>query len=130
MIDANEAVRAALRARLAARRELIGIEGLTARIPSRALPRIFVETPESGDWGTKDSRGREVRTAASITVAAGQELRLPALAAAAEAAGEALGGTIGGWHVASAVLIRTRTIDRRDGTRTALIEHRIRVLEI
>ena len=70
-----------------------------------------------------------VRAALSVRVARGQQLRLPALVDATEAAGVALHGNICGWSVGSAVLIRTRTVDQADGVRVATVEHRVRVLE-
>jgi hypothetical protein len=129
MIHAGEAVRTALRARLCARRELAGLEGLRADIAPNGLPRISIDPGDLADWSTKDLRGREVRTLVSVRVARGQALRLPSMAAAIEAAGEALSGDIGGWRVASAVLMQTRTVDQADGTRVTQVAHRVRVLE-
>lgn len=129
MVDAGEAVRTALLKQLRARRELGGVEGRDGGLETSALPRLAVEPPEVTDWSAKGMRGREVRTAVSLRVAKGQALRLPMLGDAVAAAGEALGGDLGGgWHVASAVLLRVRTADRADGTRVARVEHRVRVM--
>jgi hypothetical protein len=129
MIDAGEAVRSALLKGLRARRELAGVEGRDGGLESSALPRATVEPVEVTDWSAKGATGREVRTAVSLRVSKGQAMRLPMLSAAVAAAGEALGGELDGWQVASAVLLRVRTMDRADGTRIARVEHRIRVMQ-
>lgn len=132
-MTASEAVRRALIAVLRSSAALAGAEGLivapTATGPASALPSAIVDDPQTSDWGTKDRRGRELRTAVTLRVAKGQATRLDAMIAAVEAAGEALSGDVGGWSVASAVLLRSRSGDV-GATRTALIEHRVRVLEV
>jgi hypothetical protein len=129
MIDAGEAVREALLKGLRARRELSGVEGRDGGLETRALPRLSIDPVELSDWSAKAVTGREVRTTVSLRVARGQTLRLPMMAAAVAATGEALAGTLnGGWHVASAVLVRERTVDRADGTRVTRVEHRVRVM--
>jgi hypothetical protein len=128
--DAGAAVHAAMIAALMARRELNDIDGRDGASGSAVLPRIVIEPGPITDWSTKDVRGREVRTIVSVRVAKGQMLRLPSLSAAIETAGTAIGGDIGGWSVGSAILLRTRVSDASDGTRTAIVEHRVRVLEI
>jgi len=128
MVDAGEAVRAALLKGLRARRELSGVEGRDGGLETSALPRVSVEPVDVTDWSAKAVTGREVRTAVNLRVAKGQTLRLPMLSAAVASAGEALAGDLDGWHVASAVLLRVRTVDRADGTRVARVEHRIRLM--
>ena len=85
--------------------------------------------PGSGDWSTKTEDGRELRTIVTLRVAKGQRDRLLGLVDAAEHAGSALRGTLDGWSVASAILVRTQVGDERDGLRIARVEHRIRVLK-
>ncbi len=97
MGDAGEAVRSALLKALRARRELSGVEGRDGSAESRALPRLVIEPVELIDWSTKTATGREVRTAVTLRVAAGQALRLPMLSDAVARAGEGLGGDLGGW---------------------------------
>ncbi|MDB5714270.1 MAG: hypothetical protein JWO15_1667 [Sphingomonadales bacterium] len=129
MSAAADVVRAALVLALKAQGELVGIAGLDAEAGAGSLPRLSVDVPEVGDWGTKTARGREVRTAVTLRVAHGQRLRLPGLVDAVEAAGVALNGNIGGWWIGSAVLLRSRVADQADGSRVATVEHRVRVLE-
>ncbi len=126
-MNAGEAVRQALLGALRADARLAGIgtEG-----GGEQLPSLRVDPPQVTDWGTKDARGREVRTSIGLRVADGQAARLPDLVAAAEAAGERLGGTLNGWRVASAVLLRSASFAPDPRTRAALIEHRVRILEI
>ena len=128
--NASESVRRALIAGLAAQAAFAGVEGLSGPTSKAVLPQIIVDDPQATDWGSNGARGRELRTAMSIRVARGQVMRLPAMIAAAENVGEGLSGGIGSWRVASAVLVRSRCFDASDGTRAALIEHRIRVVEI
>lgn len=129
MSAAADVVRGALVLALGARAELVGIAGLGVEAGAGSLPRIVVAVPEVGDWGTKTARGREVRTSVSVRVARGQRLRMPGLVDAIELAGVALNGNIGGWWIGSAVLMRSRVADQADGSRLAVVEHRVRVLE-
>ncbi len=129
MSDAGDAVRMALLEQLRAEAALTGVDGRDGGSEGRALPQLVVEPVDMIDWSTKTARGAEVRTAITLRVATGQALRLPSLSDAAARAGLAIGGTVGGWQVASAVLLRVRTTDRTDGTRVARVEHRVRVLE-
>lgn len=131
MGDAASAVREALAAALAAAPAL---EATPIRPPGAIeglLPRIEVLEPVAADWSAKDWRGRELRTATVLRVAEGQAGRLGSLREAIEKAGEDIGGEIaGGWRIASAIFLRSRTIEESGGVRSALIEHRIRVTEI
>ena len=127
---AGTAIRQALLTALAMRPELRGVEGIAAPTTPSVLPQIAVEEPQAIDWGTKDIRGRELRTATTLRVARGQALRLPSMVAAVEAVGETLSGDCGGWRIAATVLVRSRSFDSSDGTRSAIVEHRIRVLEL
>lgn len=127
-INAADAVRAALLDALQARREFAGVGGLRRGTAENALPQASIDTGTAGDWSTKDAVGREVRVVVTIRVARGQAMRLPMIVAASEAVGTALSGDLGGWHVGSAVLVRSRSFDAPDGTRAATIEHRVRVL--
>ena len=128
-MSAGETVRAAIVAGLLARAEFAGIDGLRRDTAANALPQARVETATSGDWSTKDTPGREVRVVVTIRVARGQSMRLPMMIAAAEAVGTALWGDLGGWHVGSAVMARSRSFDAPDGTKAATVEHRVRILQ-
>lgn len=129
MPSASAGVRDALIAALRRRAELAGVEGLRGETGAIALPQASIDTSGSTDWGTKSARGREFRTMVSLRVSRRQEMRLPSMIAGVEAAGEGLAGDVGGWCVASAVLLRSRSFAAADGTRMATIEHRVRVLE-
>jgi hypothetical protein len=128
MSDAIEAVRAALMRALAGSAELGCVAVSDGSGGVTTLPRVTVEPPDSRDWGTKTETGREVVTSVTARVARGQRAALPGLVAEIEAVGAALAGDLGGWRVASAVFVRTRTADAADGTRVARIEHPVRVL--
>lgn len=128
-MSANEAVRGAIVSGLMARAEFAGIEGLRRDTAANALPQASVDAGTAGDWSTKDAEGREIRAVTSIRVARGQAMRLPMMVAAAEAVGTALSGDLSGWQVGSAVLVRSRRFDAADGTKGAVVEHRVRVLQ-
>lgn len=131
LVSGGEAVRRALLVAIRADPLLAGLgmgEG-----GGDELPSVRVDPPQATDWGTKDARGREVRTSVALRVAAGQAERLPTLVAAVEAAGEGLRGDLdngaAGWRVASAVLLRSASFAPDVRTRAALVEHRMRVIE-
>lgn len=128
-MSATEAVRAAMLAAMLARPEFANVDGLRRDTSANALPQASVEAGTAGDWSTKDATGREIRAVVTIRVARGQAMRLPMMVAAAESVGSALSGNLGGWHVGSAVLVRSRSSDAPDGTKAATVEHRIRVLQ-
>lgn len=129
MSSAPTIVRQALVAALKAQPALADVALYETKPSAGVLPRIEVAEPAAIEWGTKDRRGRELRSAVIVRVAVGQRDRLDAMQAAAEAAGEGIARDLAGWRVASAVLLRARTQEEIDGARTLLVEHRIRVLE-
>lgn len=128
-MSAADVVRSALMSALAADPAFDGVAGLGLEPTAGSLPQVEVAWPLGSDWGTKSELGRELRTLVTVRMAKGQRGRLPDLVSAAEAAGASLSGVIDGWAVASAVLMRSQTVDERDGVRVARIEHRVRVLE-
>ena len=81
----------------------------------------------ASDWSAVGVEGRELRTAVTVRVAAGQRGRLPELAAAAERAGAALAGEIDGWRIGGATLLRSRPVREKGGEPAVLVEHRVRV---
>ncbi|WP_324750791.1 hypothetical protein SH591_05040 [Sphingomonas sp. LY54] len=127
MSDAAQTVRTALVAALQGEPVLDGVAVYGADAP--VLPRIEVGEPASADWSSKSWQGRELRTAIVVRVAGGQSERLAAMRAAAEQAGETLGRDLPGWRVASALFLRSRTVEQK-GIRALLVEHRIRVMEV
>jgi hypothetical protein len=129
-MDSADVFRTALIGALAADAAFAGVAGLGVEPTAGSLPQVDVAWPLVSDWGTKSETGRELRTLVTLRVAKGQRGRLPDLVAAVEAAGVSLAGVIDGWAVASAVLMRSQTVDERDGVRVARVEHRVRVLGI
>lgn len=83
----------------------------------------------STDWGTKDLAGRELRSAIIIRDRTDSPARLHALAAAADAAMATVPREIGGWRIASLVLLRTRIIRTAPGLWAAMVEHQIRLIQ-
>jgi hypothetical protein len=130
MISAVEAIREAMIAALKADAAFDGVAGLGVEPGAGSLPQVDVAWPLGSDWGTKTELGRELRTFVTLRVAKGQRERLPGLVDATERVCAGLSGTIDGWRVASAVLVRSRFADGRDETRVAQVEHRVRVLGI
>jgi len=122
-------VRVALVARLRAEAGLVGIAVVDAEPGPGVLPRIEVAEPQGIDWSAKDFRGREMRTAVTVRVAAGQRGRMGVLAEAVERVGEALDGDLSGWRVAGAVFLRARSVVEKGGI-AMLVEHQVRVVEV
>lgn len=81
------------------------------------------------DWGTKDKAGAELRGAIIIRDRAEGPGRLHALAVAADAAVASVPRDLDGWRIASLVLLRSRIIRDAPGLWTALVEHRVRLIE-
>lgn len=130
MSDAVSAVRQALAAALKLQPALAAVALYEADAPEGLLPRIELQEPVAADWSAKDWRGRELRTAVTIRVGPGQRERLEAMRNAAEAAGEAIARDLEGWRVASALFLRSRTVEERSGLRALLVEHRVRVVQV
>lgn len=120
-----EAVLAALRAApgLAALNRIGSGEAERAPVPHGWIAEI------SGvDWGTKDRVGRDVRLVLMLADR-GDGDRLAALCAAAELALLDLPRPIAGWDHVGLRVLRIRAAQRRDGTRTAALEVRVRLLK-
>ena len=94
------------------------------------VPSAWIGDCIAIDWGAKDLPGRELRLGLTI-VDRGEGERIAALAAAAEAAllamPRGLDATDGAaWDSSGAVVTRVRFTRRRDGTRVAMIDLRLR----
>ena len=94
------------------------------------VPSAWIGDVIGSDWGAKDRPGREMRLGLTI-VDRGEGERIAGLAAAAEAALLAMpsGLTASGgaaWESSGAVVTRVRLSRRRDGTRVAMIDARLR----
>lgn len=134
-MSASETVRAALTAALRSDPVLAGVAmfdgdvGKAGTPGAAVLPRIELGPPQGSDWSAVGMHGRELRTAVTVRVAEGQAGRLGAMTAAAERAGEMLGGQLGGWRVASVMFVRSRPADAK-GMRGVTVEHRVRVAAV
>ena len=93
-----------------------------------ALPHALVAIDLESDWSHKSGAGRDVRLAVSIFDKAERPERLRRLAGEAETALGAIGGSVGGWRVATMVFLRTRIVRGRDGVWVAIVEFRARLL--
>ena len=82
------------------------------------------------DWGHKDGAGREVRLAVTRRDKGERSGRLRALAAAAEAAIEALDGEMGGWRLVSLGFARGQVRAEPSGEWIAVSEYRARMLKV
>lgn len=105
--------------------------GVFLERPVRASAPYLVLGPLlTVDWGTKGSRGREVRLAVTVHDAGESWARAVSLQGAASRAIEALPRELAGWSLGSVVLVRCRTA--RDGTDgwLGLVEYRVRAMEI
>jgi len=115
MTSAEQAVRVRTLALLAADRALAGlVHGVFDGTPPRASPPyVAIGSVEGRDWGTKDRAGREVRLSLRLV---GTDLAGPGEAAARiEAVAAMLRGTVDGWEIVGARVIRSRHGFRREG---------------
>jgi hypothetical protein len=126
-MSAAEAWRGAL---LAAVRGIDGLNGVYDGPPVKAsAPWAELGELLAIDWSTKDMAGRELRSPVLLRDRAETPARLHVLAAAVDDAVSGITGDLDGWRVASLVLIRHRVIGDRPGGWSAIIEHRVRLLQ-
>ena len=122
------AVAAALREDATLRAVLNGVfEGPAVRA---SAPIAEVAEALASDWSTKDARGRELRVAVMLRDVGERPERLAGLVDAAERAIEAMPRDLDGWRVASLTFVRSRTAGDGPGRWLAVVEYRVRVLEI
>lgn len=104
-------------------------EGEAARVTA---PYVRLRDVAESDWGTKDAAGREVRVGVTVRDAGEGAGRAQEIADAAEAAVAGMPSDLGGWRVASLVLVRRVTLDegRGDGAGrwAVMVDWRVRVL--
>lgn len=126
-MSAATEMQAALIEALGAVADLTGVyDGPPARA---AYPYAAIGEAVSGDWSTKDARGRELRLAVTIHDDGASPARLHGLMAAAEDAIEAIPRDLPTHRIASLVFLRGRIIRDAAGPWAGLIEYRARLLE-
>lgn len=132
MSGAEATVRGGIVAALRADATLAGVLNGVFDGPAVRASAPYAEVSDglATDWGTKDVRGRELRVAVTIRDLAERPGRLATLVDAAERAVEGLAGDLGGWRVASLVFVRSRVAGEGPGKWLAVVEYRVRVLEI
>jgi hypothetical protein len=115
------AVLARLRERVAVTRvfEGAGAQG--------TVPFLTLRDWSTGDWGTKDRAGRELRIGVAVRDAGESGARAEALAAAAEAALLSL-PSVPGWRVVTAVPVRSVLLSEGAGRWAALVDVRVRIM--
>lgn len=124
--SAGAAVRAGVLARL---RAVGGINGVWEGAGvSAAAPFLVLGDVVASDWGTKDAAGRELRVAVTVRDRGDTPARVEGIAAAVEAAVAGLPRDLGGWRVASVVLVRSNVVAAGKGAWAAMVDHRVRVL--
>jgi len=127
MTGASEALAGATEAAL---REVEGLNGVHVGRPVQAAtPYALVEAGPELDWGHKSGVGREVRMAIVLRGAGERPGSLGTLAAAAEAAIEALDGELDGWRLVSLRFQRARLIAEAKGEWASTSEYRARMLK-
>lgn len=98
------------------------------------VPSAWIGDVLGSEWGAKDRPGREMRLGLTL-IDRGEGARIAALAAAAEAALLAMPRVVaasGGasWETSGVVVTRVRFARRRDGTRVAMIDLRVRAWRV
>ena len=131
MSGAAEAFQAALIAALAAHAPLAGEVGgiFDGPPPHPAFPYVAMGAGATGDWSTKDRRGREHRIAVTIWDDGDSPARLHRLIAAAEDAIEGMSPALDGHRIASIAFQRSRVLRDADGPWAGIVEYRVRTLE-
>lgn len=125
-MSAESVVQAAM---LVAVRGVAGLNGVYLGPPVKAtVPYAELGDLLSGDWSVKDRAGRELRLIVTVRDAGDSPARAQVLAGAVGAAIEALPRDLGGWRVASVVLVRSRLMSAAGGRWNASVEYRVRVL--
>lgn len=114
---------------LAAARGVAGLNGVFPGPTVKAtLPYAELGEVLGGDWSVKDRVGRELRLIVTVRDAGDSPARAQALAGRIGAGIEALPRDLGGWCVASVVLVRSRFGAAAAGRWNASVEYRVRVL--
>jgi hypothetical protein len=125
-MSAESVVQAAV---LVAVRGVAGLNGVYLGPPVKAtVPFAELGDLLSGDWSVKDRGGRELRLIVTVRDAGDSPARAQVLAGAVGGAIEALPRDLGGWRVASVVLVRSRLSGATGGRWNASVEYRVRVL--
>jgi hypothetical protein len=118
-------------AALAALRGVAGLNGVYPGAPVKATPPYAELGDLLGlDWSVKDRVGREVRLQVTLRDVGDSPARVQALADSVGAAIEGLPGDLGGWCIASLVLVRTRLGGGPAGRWSMSVEYRVRMLAV
>ena len=105
------------------------LNAVSEEAPARAaLPWLGIAASASGDWSTKDRKGREVRVALELHGRGDAAGALTATTRAIEARIEALPRAQDGFEVANLTFLRARSEQRRGNLRAVLLEYRFRLL--
>ena len=99
--------------------------------PDKATPPMLVVGDVLGsDWATKDKAGRELRLGLTIEDDRETPSRISTIMPLVDAGVQGLTGVIGAWQVGSLVMMRSRLMRNSAGRWAAVMDYRIRVLEI
>lgn len=102
---------------------------VTEEAPVRAhAPWLGIAASASGDWSTKDRKGREVRVAVELHCRGDDPATATALADAIETRIESLPRSQPGFAIATIHFLRSRAEQRAGNTRAVLFEYRFRLL--
>ena len=116
----------------AVKRALAGVASLNGcydGAPLRAaFPYATVDAGLESDWGHKSGAGREVKLAVTLRDSAERPARLRSIAAEAEAALSALGGSAEGWRIVSFAFLRSRLLPESERRWAAVLDYRARML--
>jgi len=105
------------------------LNAVTEEAPARAAPPwLGLAASASGDWGTKDRAGREVRVAFELHCRGDDPGTAGAVTRAVEARIEALPRAHDGFAVATIRFLRARAEQRPGNLRAVLLEYRFRLL--
>lgn len=110
---------------------LDGIASVYDGVPPRApFPHIVISDSPVSDWSTKTEQGREIRLTLNLWDDGEVAENLRSLMIAVETAMDGFPRNLPGWRVASLIFLRSLVSRTPEGPSAALIEYRVRVLEV
>ena len=114
---------------LSALRDVPGLSQVSDGVPLQAGDAaVMVDVGPETDWGFKGGEGAEVRFAAVLTCGGEGPGRARMLGERVRAAIATVGPDLGGWTLASLVMLRSRVLRETASKWTAVAEYRARMM--
>lgn len=96
-----------------------------------SAPWVALGEMSSGDWGTKDREGRELRIAFALRDEGGGPDRIGQMLVRVDSIIRTIGGALAGqWETGSVTLIRSRLLRSGETQWRAIADYRVRLLKV